>query len=109
MSFQMSIDTQESQLVMKPKGELDIYNTPNFKDQAVLAYDRNSKDILIDGENLEYVDSTGLGGFIYLLNYVQEKGNVVGMKNIKPNIRKLFTITKLDEVFRFEEEENEQR
>lgn len=103
MAFQLKIEN-ENGLLLKPVGELDIYHTPEFKNQAVSAYEENRGDIIIDGSQLEYVDSTGLGGFIYLLNHLEKDENRIIMKNIKANIKKLFTITKLDELFVFEGE-----
>ena len=50
------------------------------------------------------MDSTGLGGFIYLLNYVKENGHEVHIEHLDPNVKKLFTITKLDKLFHIEGE-----
>lgn len=103
MGFQLKIEKEEG-LLLIPQGELDIYHTPEFKTKAVEAYDREKGPITVDGSELEYVDSTGLGAFIFLLNHVQKDGNKIVMKNIKAKIKKLFTITKLDELFVFEGE-----
>lgn len=109
MAFQLKVESKEEENLLQliPIGELDIYHTPDFKDKALSAYYKNKGNILVDGSQLEYVDSTGLGGFIHLLNIVQKDGNKIRMKNIKPNIKKLFTITKLDELFVFEGGNNE--
>lgn len=109
MAFQLKIEEnkEENTLILFPEGELDIYHTPDFKDQALNAYNEENRDIIVDGSKLDYIDSTGLGGFIFLLNEVQKNNNQITMKNIKANIRKLFTITKLDELFIFEGEKNE--
>ena len=55
-------------------------------------------DIVFDFENLEYIDSTGLGALIFIYKSVYEN-NKVKIENVKPNIKKLFTITKLDTMF----------
>ncbi|MDO5037522.1 MAG: STAS domain-containing protein [Tissierellia bacterium] len=108
MSFKLEsyVDDQAGYLVLSPQGELDIYNTPDFKKESVKLYDASPMDILIDGDKLKYVDSTGLGGFIQLLNHLKGQDHHIYFKNIKDNIRKLFVITKLDEVFTFQEEDH---
>ncbi len=63
------------------------------------ALDDKQSDILIDGDRLEYLDSTGLGTLISILKKAKESNNRIILKNIKPNIRKLFDITELDKVF----------
>lgn len=87
------------ELIIYPYGELDIYTTPKFKEEVMDKYKKELKDIVIDGENLEYLDSTGLGAFIYILNEIKKDGKKLATKNLKPSIKKLFTITKLDKVF----------
>ncbi len=105
MSLNIDIQFNEdnNSWVVYPKGELDIYTSPELKEILIDALDKKDGNIIIDGESLDYVDSTGLGALISILKRVREKGNNVYLKNIKPNIRKLFDITKLDKVFIFKE------
>lgn len=105
MSFTMGsqVDKENKLLRLSLEGELDIYHAPDFKRESVKVYDQAPMDIIIDGGGLTYVDSTGLGGFIHLYNHVKDQGHKIKLKNIKDNIKKLFVITKLDEVFDLEE------
>ena len=102
--FTLNIKDEGDQLRLSPCGEMDMYYTAQFKEEAISAYDAHKKDILIDCKDLNYVDSTGLGGFIFLLNHMKEEGNKVRMENLDPNVKKLFTITKLDQLFQIEGE-----
>ncbi len=105
MSLDINIQFNEDNntWLVNPKGEIDIYTSPKFKEIIIEALNKKDSDILIDGENLDYVDSTGLGVLISILKRVREKDNTVYLQNIKPNIRKLFDITELDKVFVFKE------
>lgn len=96
--FDLKYDDKE-ELVIYPVGELDIYNISEFKDKVMKLYQENRKNILIDGTQLEYIDSTGLGALIFILNELQKDDKKIAISNIKNSISKLFTITKLDEVF----------
>ncbi len=104
MSFKIKNNIQEStdKISLVLEGELDISNTAKFKKKAMDIYDSDPKDMEMDLEGLDYLDSTGLGAFIYLLKHAQENGHQITLMNVKPNIKKLFTITKLDELFVFE-------
>ncbi|MEJ8786611.1 STAS domain-containing protein [Peptoniphilus sp. HCN-40583] len=102
--FTLKIKEEGDHLYLIPCGEMDMYYTAQFKDEATAAYDAHKKNILVDCTDLNYVDSTGLGGFIYLLNYVKENGHQVQLKHLDPNVKKLFTITKLDKLFHIEGE-----
>jgi anti-sigma B factor antagonist len=88
-----------NQWVIKPIGEIDIYTSSEFKEEVVKAYEDKKADLVIQGEHLEYIDSTGLGALIGLLKMLQETEFKIYIDNIKPNIRKLFDITELDKLF----------
>ncbi|RVU55737.1 STAS domain-containing protein [Anaerosphaera multitolerans] len=98
MTFKMDYEVEE-ELIIHPIGELDIYTISEFKDTVLKVYNENKKNILIDGSELEYIDSTGLGALIYILNEIEKDNNKIAITNIKNSIKKLFTITKLDNVF----------
>lgn len=104
MSFKIKNKTEDKmdKISLELQGELDISHTSKFKKKTMAIYDEDPKDIEMNLEELEYLDSTGLGAFIYLLKHAQENGHNIYLKNVKPNIKKLFTITKLDELFVFE-------
>ena len=90
-----------------PKGDMDIYTSGNFKDQAIKNFEEQKADLLIDGEKLDYIDSTGLGALIGILKRVKESDYKIYLTNIKPNIRKLFDITELDKLFIIRGEAND--
>lgn len=85
--------------ILKPTGEVDIYTSPKLKGSLLKSLKEKETDILIDGEKLDYIDSTGLGVLISILKRVKEKDNDITIVNLKSNIRKLFDITGLDKVF----------
>lgn len=85
--------------VVNPSGEVDIYTSPELKEKLLKSLKEKETDLLINGEKLDYIDSTGLGVLISILKRVKEKDNDVIIVNLKSNIRKLFDITGLDKVF----------
>lgn len=101
MSLNVDIDVnkEKNMLEIKPKGEIDIYTSPKFKEQVIKSFKNNELDIIINGEKLEYIDSTGLGVLISIYKVLKEKEKTIYIENIKPNIKKLFDITDLDKIF----------
>lgn len=96
--FEVSYENKD-ELVIYPKGELDLYTTEDFKKDTINKYNEDKKNILIDGKELEYIDSTGLGALMYILNEIEKNNHKIALVNIKKNIIKLFNITKLDSIF----------
>lgn len=94
-----NFNDEKQSWIISPVGELDIYTSPNFKEILNDLIETKSADIIIDGEKLEYIDSTGLGVLISVLKKLKEKEYNITIINIKPNINKLFNITGLNKVF----------
>lgn len=101
MSLEMKVnfDPGENKWIFSPVGEIDIYSSLKFKEEILENFNSKKTDILIDGANLEYIDSTGLGALIYILKSLKDDGFKIHLINIKANIKKLFDITELDKLF----------
>ena len=99
LDVEIKFSEREKKWIFIPNGELDIYTSPKFKKIVLDAFENKESDVLIDCKKLEYVDSTGLGALIYILKNLKEKEHLIYLDNIKPNVRKLFDITKLDKLF----------
>ena len=109
MSFSMNVDFNKERdvWIFTLKGDLDIYTCDKFKVEVLKAFESKKADLEIDGMDLDYVDSTGLGVLIGILKEVRETDNKIYITNVKPNIRKIFDITELDKLFIFRGEDNE--
>lgn len=90
------------------KGEIDIFNSQEFKTSLLELLEQKQAGIAIDCDELSYIDSTGLGALVAVLKKTKEFGGEVSLYNVKPKLYKLFRITNLDKVFKIEGEEDEQ-
>lgn len=81
------------------RGEIDIYTAAQFKENLYRLVDNSVKDIVIDCDGLDYIDSTGLGIFVGALKKARLTNRNISLENIRDNIRKLFNITGLDKLF----------
>ncbi len=84
---------------MKPIGEVDIYTSPDLKNKVFELIENKKLNMVINGEKLEYIDSTGLGILMSIYKKMQENSLNIKILNLKPNIYKLFDITGLSKVF----------
>ena len=58
------------------------------------------KDCLLDLENLDFVDSSGIVFFLKIQKYVQKTARNCVLFGLQDNVRQMFRITKLDRLFR---------
>jgi len=86
-------------------GEVDVYSAPQLKEVLHSLLDQHNSSIVIDCQDLKYIDSTGLGVLIGVLKRVKDNNGNISIKNLKPYIKKIFTITGLDKIFLIEVQE----
>ena len=107
LNIEVKFDEKENKWVFFPEGEIDIYTSPKFKEEILKYFNSKETDILINWENLNYVDSTGLGALISILKKLKDNEHKIYLSNIKSNIRKIFDITELDKLFIIRGEKDE--
>ena len=88
-------------------GEVDIFNSADMKKSLTDLINQKNTDIMLDCKYLDYIDSTALGALVGVLKNVKSYGGSIYMRNVKPNLSKLFKITNLDKVFIMEGEGSE--
>lgn len=99
MEIKKSWDDKANTWHIDLRGEIDIYNAPEFKETLLSIPNEKEGDIVINCINLIYIDSTGLGVLISMLKRVKEYDGNIKLNNLKPHIAKIFTITGLDKIF----------
>ncbi|MDO5690391.1 MAG: STAS domain-containing protein [Tissierellia bacterium] len=102
MGLELLINTTNEQIIIEMSGDLDIYTSPDFNKQVLVAFEKDEKDLLFRADKLDYIDSTGLGAFISVYKIVQEKGKSLKITDLKANVKKIFVITELDKIFKIE-------
>ena len=80
-------------------GEIDVYTSPKVKDAISALNDGAHYNLVINLENVRYIDSTGLGVLIGGLKRVREHGGSVNLVCTNPQIKKIFDITGLVKIF----------
>lgn len=58
----------------------------------------NAKMIVIDLKHVSIISSLGIGGVIRALRTVREKGGHLKLSNVNSSVKKVFDITKLNEL-----------
>ncbi|MCK5687450.1 STAS domain-containing protein [bacterium] len=77
-----------------------IYETENeFRNTILGLIDEDKINIVLVLEKLSYINSSGLGILINLLKIAQKKGGDIKLTKLQGEIRELFSITSLDQVF----------
>lgn len=93
-----SMDT--SVQVLSPSGILDSTQATAISGQVDSALDSGAKTLLMDLKETTFVDSSGLGTLVSALKKAREKGCDMVVCSINPQVKMLFELTSMDQVFK---------
>lgn len=101
-NLKLNILRQENEIIIEMTGDLDISSNPQFIKEVEEEFDRENANMVFEMRNLTYIDSTGLGAFMTLYRKVKDTDYTISLRNLRDNIKKIFTITELDKIFRID-------
>lgn len=99
MDLKINKTTQESVPVLELTGEVDVYTAPQVKSHLIDLVNENQFKIVVDLNNVDFMDSSGLGVLVGGLKRVKPHEGVIAIACQKEKILKIFRITGLDKVF----------
>jgi anti-sigma B factor antagonist len=99
MEFTVSTRTEGPFTVVEVGGEVDVYTAPRLREAVVTAIDSGNTRLVIDVENVEFLDSTGVGVLVGALKKVRSASGTLDIVCTQPRLLKIFGITGLDKVF----------
>lgn len=105
LSIQTHFDQDNDLWQINVSGEIDIYTAGKLKEKLVQILNQDNKSIKINCENLEYIDSTGLGVLIGALKRLKQDDKNIFIVKPRENIQKLLNITGLNKIFIVEGED----
>lgn len=98
LSITKTFDEKEKQWDIIIKGEVDISNADEFRNELNEAYEKQPSNLKINIADLSYIDSTGLGVIIGIFGKIKENDHSILLLEPRDNIKKLLRITSLDKV-----------
>jgi anti-anti-sigma factor len=91
-AFDIRVQEAEGHLMVYAKGELDLAAAAACR--AVLEpLLPSDKEVILNLEQLSYIDSTGIGIIIFFLKERSEAGKTLSVQNVPQKIKKLFDLT----------------
>ena len=97
----VTIQEQDGNMVAILEGNLNTAVAAETEKAMNPLNDVESKDIIIDCTNLEYISSAGLRIFLGILQNAEEKGGRVYVKGVNDAVNDVFTITGFSNIFEF--------
>ncbi|MBU4483983.1 STAS domain-containing protein [bacterium] len=98
--MKINVETKNNAVILHCKGSLDANTVADFKKETTKLLDGGNVKIIIDGKELDFVDSMGLGSLISLLRKTKQHDGDVLVVNLTSDVRTIFEITRLHKLFK---------
>ncbi|HET9319328.1 MAG TPA: STAS domain-containing protein [Bryobacteraceae bacterium] len=108
MSLEIQQRDREGVLILDLNGRLTVGPEVSiFRDRMQKLIDTGSRQIVLDLQQVDYIDSTGLGALVMCYTSLQRAGGAVKLLNLSRRGIQLLVMTKLTTIFEvFDDEQN---
>lgn len=84
-------DVGAAATIMVLEGDLDVYTSPTLKRQLLALLDRGRWTVIVNLEQVAYIDSTGLGVIISGARHAASVGGSIAVVTRAERMKRLFT------------------
>ncbi len=93
--------------VVQPSGILDSTKANQFRQEISEIVEKGANIVLLDFQNVTFMDSSGLGALVLAFKSVRASGAKLFICSINEQIRILFELTSMDRVFEIFDNQDE--
>jgi anti-sigma B factor antagonist len=99
VNLDLETSDQDGKSVVTLRGEIDVYTAPRLRQALIDLVGAGSREIVVDMDRVEFLDSTGLGVLVGGLKRVKSNEGNLRLVITQDRIMKIFDITGLAKVF----------
>ena len=93
--MELKIRKNKEVYIIDVSGEMDLYNSYKLKELVMKMIERQIKCTIINLEDVDYIDSSGIGALIYICSTVKKMNLRLFITNIHGSVKKVIELTKL--------------
>jgi anti-anti-sigma factor len=98
--LQVDVRSAPDRIVLRLAGELDLASAPLLQDKLESAESAESSLMVLDLDDLEFIDSTGLRIILAAHERSQERGQLLALTRGSQQVQRLMSITHIGEHLR---------
>lgn len=98
-SFSVGFHSEGPIEVLALKGELDAHTASELEAAFQRCRDDERVHILVDGTELDYISSAGLGVFMAYVEEIREQGGDIKITSLKPKVYDVFDLLGFHRLF----------
>jgi anti-sigma B factor antagonist len=95
LTMELRIRKNQEIYIIDIQGELDLYNSYKLKELLMKMLEKKIERFIINLDEVEYIDSSGIGALIYIFSTLKKLNHKLAMTNIHGSVKKVIELTKL--------------
>jgi len=92
---------------IQPKGILDSVNSNSLRREIIDTIDRGVKTILLDLQDITFMNSSGMGALVATLKAVKAAGGQLALCSLSDQVRIIFELSRMDRIFQVYQDRQE--
>jgi anti-sigma B factor antagonist len=97
--FRLEVEHEHDASIVAVIGDVDLYSAPELREQLATLVDAGTDRVVVDLTECTFLDSMGLGVLVGAKKRMVERDGRIDLVVPTPQIRRIFEITMLDEIF----------
>lgn len=93
--MELKIRKSAENYIIDVSGEMDLYNSYKLKDLVMKMLEKQVQKFIINMEQVEYIDSSGIGALIYVCSTLKKQQLKLAITNVHGSVKKVIELTKL--------------
>ncbi|HTX72688.1 MAG TPA: anti-sigma factor antagonist [Rectinemataceae bacterium] len=93
--MELKIRKNGDSYIIDVNGEMDLYNSYKLKELVMKMLEKKVERFIINLENVDYIDSSGIGALIYICSTIKKMSLKLVITNIHGSVKKVIELTKL--------------
>jgi len=93
--MELKIRKNGESYIIDVNGEMDLYNSYKLKELVMKMLEKKVERFIINLENVDYIDSSGIGALIYICSTIKKMSLKLVITNIHGSVKKVIELTKL--------------
>lgn len=106
-NFSVGFRSHGTTRVLELKGELDAHTASELEAAIQKCQEDSSTQIVVNGEQLRYISSAGLGVFMAYIEEIREKGGDIKIAALQPKVYNVFDLLGFPMLFDIVDTEDE--
>ena len=86
--------------ILPLEGEIDLHVSPQIGASLATLIAKKPSQVVVDLSKVSYIDSSGLAVLIEAMQNVGSYGGKFALSGLQENVRPIFEIARLDQIFR---------